>query len=72
MTGPWIAAFGALVVMVVALTILVLGVLATVDRALDEITSRPPSNVRALGGLEVGQAARCWSSPRRAGANPCS
>jgi hypothetical protein len=43
--------------MVVALTILVLGVLARVDRALDEITSRPPSNVRALGGLEVGQAA---------------
>src|SRR5690349_7308589 len=32
-----------LVVMVVALTILVLGVLARVDRALDEITSRPPS-----------------------------
>lgn len=27
------------------------GVLARVDRALDEITSRPPSNVRVLGGL---------------------
>jgi len=57
MTGPWIAAFGALVLMVVALTILVSGVLARVDRALDEITSRLPSNVRTLGGLEVGQAA---------------
>lgn len=51
MTGQWIAAFGALVVMVVALTIPVSGVLARVDRALDEITSRPPSNVRVLGGL---------------------
>ncbi|WP_345630275.1 hypothetical protein [Rugosimonospora acidiphila] len=34
--------------MVVVLTILVLGALARVDRALDEITSRPPSNARAV------------------------
>ncbi|WP_203922849.1 hypothetical protein [Rugosimonospora africana] len=34
-----------------------MGVLARVDRALDEITSRPPSNVCVLRGLEIGQAA---------------
>jgi len=72
MTGPWIAAFGALAVMVVALTILVLGVLARMDRALDEITSRPPSNVRALSGLEVGQVAPLLEFAAPDGANPCS
>lgn len=60
MTDPWIAAFGSHAVIVVALTILMLGVLARMDRALYEIR------------LEVGQAAPLLEFAAPDGANPCS
>lgn len=56
MSGPWIIAFCALVVLVLVLGGLVLGMLARVDRVLDEIVSRTPRLRSRGGGLEVGQS----------------
>jgi hypothetical protein len=55
MSGPWIIAFCALVVLVLVLGGLVLGMLARVDRVLDEIDARTPRHRDHVGGLEVGQ-----------------
>jgi hypothetical protein len=55
MTGPWIVAFAALVLLVLVLSIFVLGLLGQVDAALAAVASRLPDERGALFGLEVGQ-----------------